>query len=130
MFLMKDIARTVAIMTRVPEDLLLGPRRLTHIVIARFIAFHYCRAMTGCTLPRIGMFFGKDHTTILNGIRRAAELKVEISEWPELEACFFRILVHVIMMRHEYEQANLEKYRMCVTPLDERSAARIEMATE
>ena len=42
--------------------------------IARHIAIHLCRARTGETLSAIGKFFGRDHSTVINAMRRIEDL--------------------------------------------------------
>lgn len=47
-----------------PRDIM-SPRRSHNIVIARFMAINIFLEMTGYSLPRIGRFLGRDHTSIL-----------------------------------------------------------------
>ena len=61
-----------------PEDAR-GKSRKTEAVIARHEAMYLMRQMTWedgtprYSLPQIGKFFGVDHSTVMNGIRRHKE---------------------------------------------------------
>lgn len=59
----------------VKEDELLGPRRSRRISLPRQVAMYLLREETGESLPKIGQTLGgRDHTTILYGCERVAEL--------------------------------------------------------
>lgn len=60
--------------TGVPLKKLLGNSRQRDIARARF-AFMAAVRERGKSLPQIGLFLGYDHTSILHGVRRAAELE-------------------------------------------------------
>lgn len=49
---------------------LMSPRRFMDAVLARRKAFWRLKNETTWSLPQIGRFIGKDHTTVLHGIRR------------------------------------------------------------
>ena len=66
------IARQVAAWHRVTVLALRGEGRSRKLVIARQEAFYRCRRELGRSLPQIGNFFGRDHTTVLHGIRAHA----------------------------------------------------------
>ena len=69
---MKEILDEVARETGVSAAAIKGRRQFTVIVRARHIFMHRAYA-TGCySLPRIGRFLGRHHTTVLNGVRRQA----------------------------------------------------------
>lgn len=54
---------------------LISPRRTTRIVLPRQICMFIARKLTTKTLPEIGRRFGgKDHTTILHGVRKVEAL--------------------------------------------------------
>jgi chromosomal replication initiator protein len=53
-----------------------GPRRQRHITIPRQVAMHLARQLTKSSLPQIGAAFGgRDHTTVINGLKRVELLK-------------------------------------------------------
>ncbi|MBI3961649.1 MAG: chromosomal replication initiator protein DnaA, partial [Deinococcus sp.] len=42
--------------------------RTKEVVVPRQVAMYLIRETTGCSLPEIGQYFGRDHTTVLHGI--------------------------------------------------------------
>ena len=65
------IAEAVADVWEVSVANLRGPRRFPIFVDPRHVAFALAREHTAHSLPTIGQWFGdRDHTTVLNGIRR------------------------------------------------------------
>jgi Bacterial dnaA protein helix-turn-helix len=71
----RRIIRTVARDYYVTIDDILSERRTKDIVIPRHIAMFLSKEMTNSSLPDIGRRFGKrDHTTVLNAIRRISAL--------------------------------------------------------
>lgn len=62
-----------------PRDLM-GHWHDQNIVRARHHAWWLIRHNTNWSLPRIGKYFGKDHTTIISGVKRhAARMQAEAS---------------------------------------------------
>lgn len=84
----QKIARTVARYYAIPIDDLMSARREARAVNARYVAMYFARHLTRQTLPCIGRILGgRDHTTILHGIRKIEaalltdeELQKEIAE--------------------------------------------------
>ena len=68
-----QIIETVAVLHHVEPDELTGPSRAMPVVHARHAAMLKVRQLTDLSLPEIGREFGRDHTTVLHGIRAAAE---------------------------------------------------------
>lgn len=59
----------------IPTRDLKGPYRTANIAYARHIAFYLARKLTSRSLPEIGRKFnGRDHTTVLHGIRKIERL--------------------------------------------------------
>ena len=57
-----------------PEDVL-GVKRRPELVLARQVAMYICRRKLGLSYPELGRAFGgRDHTTIIHGIRKIEEL--------------------------------------------------------
>lgn len=55
-------------------DDLTGPSRVATISMPRHIAIYLCRELTDLSLPKIGAKFGgRDHSTVLNSVRRVSE---------------------------------------------------------
>lgn len=77
---MREIAAEVAGAHGVPLKRLLSPSRFTPVVRARWEAMARIRAVQWpdgrprYTLPQIGRFLGRDHTTVIHGIRRHADV--------------------------------------------------------
>jgi len=60
----------------VNESMLKGPRRHRHVTQPRQVAMYLIRELTDESLPRIGSLFGgRDHTTVLNALKRIEHLK-------------------------------------------------------
>lgn len=72
------LARILAVVAEhygVCEQEILAHRRASATVIPRQVAMYLARALTGRSLPDIGRRFGgRDHTTILHGVRKIAAL--------------------------------------------------------
>lgn len=61
----------------VTKEDLCGEKRLQNIVMARQIAMYFCRTFLAATYPEIGRIFGgKDHSTVMYGIKKIKENKV------------------------------------------------------
>ena len=70
------IIRAVCETFDVAESALKGPRRHRHITQPRQVAMFLIRELTDESLPRIGSLFGgRDHTTVLNALKRIDHLK-------------------------------------------------------
>lgn len=56
---------------------MIGPKRVRSIARPRQIAMYLAKQMTSRSLPEIGRRFGgRDHTTVMHGVRRIEELQV------------------------------------------------------
>ena len=74
----EQIQQAVATVFELPRASLTGPSRAAGPLQARQLAIYLCREMTDLSLPQIGREFGnRDHTTILNAIRRVEQRKQE-----------------------------------------------------
>ena len=70
------IIRAVCETFDVEEAALKGPRRHRHITQPRQVAMYLIRELTDASLPHIGSLFGgRDHTTVLNSLKRIEHLK-------------------------------------------------------
>jgi len=72
-FTMRDIEAGVAARYKISIATLHGPQRTRSIAYPRMVAMYLMREMTANSLPRIGRYFGRDHTTVLHAERRIAE---------------------------------------------------------
>ena len=75
MITVRDIQLTVARNFRCDPDEFISDCRYRDVAHPRQIAMLLSREMTKHSLPRIGRFFNRDHTTIIHGIR-AAEKRI------------------------------------------------------
>ena len=72
----EEIQRKVAEHYNVRLSDLIGPKRVRTIARPRQIAMYLSKQLTSRSLPEIGRRFGgRDHTTIMHGIRKIEELK-------------------------------------------------------
>jgi chromosomal replication initiator protein len=71
-----DIIRVVCQAFEVSPADLKGPRRHRHVTTPRQVAMFLIRELTSASLPHIGtQFGGRDHTTVLNAIKRITEVQ-------------------------------------------------------
>ncbi|MEM1377993.1 MAG: chromosomal replication initiator protein DnaA [Pseudomonadota bacterium] len=55
---------------------MIGPKRLRSFARPRQVAMYLCKNLTSRSLPEIGRRFGgRDHTTVMHGVRRIEELR-------------------------------------------------------
>jgi hypothetical protein len=79
----REALRAVSTRTRVPIADILGRDRRPLIAAARHEAIWRVRRVTGWSLPRLGRFFKRDHTTVLHSVR---EMEKRSAHDPELRA--------------------------------------------
>ena len=71
-----EIAAAVAAFYRIPPEALTGRDRRGRVVVARMVALHLTRTITGTTLEAIGGYYGRDHTTVGHAVT-AVERRVK-----------------------------------------------------
>ncbi len=72
----EEIQRKVAEHYNIRLSDLLGPKRVRSFARPRQVAMYLCKQMTSRSLPEIGRRFGgRDHTTVMHGVKRIEELK-------------------------------------------------------
>ncbi len=77
----EEIQRRVAEHYNVRLSDLIGPKRVRNIARPRQIAMYLAKQLTPRSLPEIGRRFGgRDHTTIMHGVRRIEELMTTDSQ--------------------------------------------------
>ena len=80
----EEIQRKVAEHYNVRLSDLVGPKRVRTIARPRQVAMYLAKSLTTRSLPEIGRRFGgRDHTTIMHGIRKIEELKGADSQLAE-----------------------------------------------
>ncbi|MDF1855932.1 chromosomal replication initiator protein DnaA [Pseudooceanicola sp.] len=72
----EEIQRKVSEHYNIRLSDMLGPKRLRSFARPRQVAMYLCKQMTSRSLPEIGRRFGgRDHTTVIHGVKRIEELK-------------------------------------------------------
>jgi chromosomal replication initiator protein len=72
----EEIQRQVSDYYNIRMSDIIGPKRLRSYARPRQVAMYLCKQLTSRSLPEIGRRFGgRDHTTIMHGVRRIEELK-------------------------------------------------------
>lgn len=88
-----DIQRKVAEHYNIRLADMIGPKRARNVARPRQIAMYLSKQLTSRSLPEIGRRFGgRDHTTIMHGVRKIEELLVEDSNMVEDIAVLKRML--------------------------------------
>jgi chromosomal replication initiator protein len=88
-----DIQRKVAEHYNIRLADMIGPKRARNVARPRQIAMYLSKQLTSRSLPEIGRRFGgRDHTTIMHGIRKVEELAVEDHTLAEDVALLKRLL--------------------------------------
>ncbi|MCT4557783.1 MAG: chromosomal replication initiator protein DnaA [Pelagimonas sp.] len=73
-----EIQRKVAEHYNIRLSDMIGPKRVRSFARPRQIAMYLCKQLTSRSLPEIGRRFGgRDHTTVMHGVRRIEELRVQ-----------------------------------------------------
>ena len=74
----EEIQRKVSEHYNIRLSDMIGPKRLRTYARPRQIAMYLAKQMTSRSLPEIGRRFGgRDHTTVMHGVKRVEELKVQ-----------------------------------------------------
>lgn len=88
-----EIQRKVAEHYNVKLAELIGPKRHRTIARPRQVAMYLCKVLTTRSLPEIGRKFGgRDHTTILHGVKKVEELMSTDSQLSDDIAMLRRVL--------------------------------------
>ncbi|MEC8579116.1 MAG: chromosomal replication initiator protein DnaA [Pseudomonadota bacterium] len=74
----EEIQRRVAEHYNIRLSEMVGPKRVRTFARPRQVAMYLCKQLTSRSLPEIGRKFGgRDHTTVMHGVRRIEELKIQ-----------------------------------------------------
>lgn len=72
----EEIQRKVSEYYNIRISDIVGPKRVRSFARPRQVAMYLCKQLTSRSLPEIGRRFGgRDHTTVMHGVRRIEELK-------------------------------------------------------
>lgn len=83
--LLRRLLEITAVETCIPTHEILGPSQEHEVAHARF-AIVLVAMEAGLTSTRVGDFFGRDHSTIISGRRRALELLCDFRDFATLIA--------------------------------------------
>ncbi|MBP0483363.1 chromosomal replication initiator protein DnaA [Sagittula salina] len=73
-----EIQRRVAEHYNIRLSDMIGPKRVRNFARPRQVAMYLCKQLTSRSLPEIGRRFGgRDHTTVMHGVRRIEELRLQ-----------------------------------------------------
>ncbi|MGH1412401.1 MAG: chromosomal replication initiator protein DnaA [Pelagimonas sp.] len=73
-----EIQRKVAEHYNIRLSDMIGPKRVRTFARPRQVAMYLCKQLTSRSLPEIGRRFGgRDHTTVMHGVRRIEELRLQ-----------------------------------------------------
>lgn len=77
----EEIQRRVSEHYNIRLSDMIGPKRLRSYARPRQVAMYLCKQLTTRSLPEIGRRFGgRDHTTVMHGVKRIEELKLQDSQ--------------------------------------------------
>jgi chromosomal replication initiator protein len=80
----EEIQRQVADHYNIRLSEMIGPKRLRAFARPRQVAMYLCKQMTSRSLPEIGRRFGgRDHTTVMHGVKRIEELQMQDAQIAE-----------------------------------------------
>ncbi|WP_428927128.1 chromosomal replication initiator protein DnaA [Marinibacterium sp. SX1] len=73
----EEIQRKVSDYYNIRISDIVGPKRVRSFARPRQVAMYLCKQLTSRSLPEIGRRFGgRDHTTVMHGVKRIEELKL------------------------------------------------------
>jgi chromosomal replication initiator protein len=80
----EEIQRKVSDHYNIRLSDMIGPKRTRCYARPRQVAMYLCKQMTSRSLPEIGRRFGgRDHTTIMHGVKRIDELRIQDAQIAE-----------------------------------------------
>ena len=68
------VIQEVALASKLQVSDLVGPRRKRQIFLPRAMAMKICKDELDMSLPEIGRAFNRDHTSIMNAVKRITEI--------------------------------------------------------
>lgn len=83
---MMDVLRQVASHYNMPPEVIRGSGRVREVVVPRQVAQYLIRELTDHSLPEIGQFFGRDHSTVMHAINKVSEQMGKDAELTEAVA--------------------------------------------
>jgi chromosomal replication initiator protein len=65
-----DVLQSVCVYFDLKRDDLIGPNRQRKVAAPRHMAMYLVRKLIGLSYPEIGQQFGRDHTSVMHGVRK------------------------------------------------------------
>lgn len=93
------IIAAVAQLYDLPAEEIRGASRKAHPVRARQMAMYLCRKWTNSTLNQIGRSVNKDHTSVMNAVRKYEKLQNDVEVVADIE------LIHQILRGENHGDA-------------------------
>ena len=89
---MNDILKAVAQHFSLSVETLKGSGRAREIALPRQVAMFLVREMTSHSLPEIGQFFGRDHTTVMHAIQKIGD---QLKQSTELQQALGEVRIYL-----------------------------------
>ncbi|ADY25180.1 Chromosomal replication initiator protein dnaA [Deinococcus proteolyticus MRP] len=89
---MSEVVRAAAQLFEVTTEQIRGTGRARDIVVPRQIAMYLIRELTPHSLPEIGQYFGRDHSTVMHAVSKVSE---SIKKDEEMAAQVSRLRRHL-----------------------------------
>ena len=70
----KNLLSVISFVSGQPENEIIGTSRSRSLVLCRHAYYHIAREKMGLKLAQIGLFFNRDHTTIIHGLNKVADM--------------------------------------------------------
>lgn len=70
----QNLLSVISFVSGQPENEIIGTSRARGLVLCRHVYYHIAREKMGLKLAQIGSFFNRDHTTIIHGLNKVADM--------------------------------------------------------
>ena len=70
----QNLLSVISFVSGQPENEILGTCRARSLVLCRHAYYHIAREKMGLKLAHMGLFFNRDHTTIIHGLNKVADM--------------------------------------------------------
>ena len=70
----QNLLSVISFVSGQPENEIIGTSRARGLVLCRHVYYHIAREKMGLKLAQIGLFFNRDHTTIIHGLNKVADM--------------------------------------------------------
>ena len=70
----QNLLSVISFVSGQPENEILGASRARGLVLCRHAYYHIAREKMGLKLAQIGLFFNRDHTTIIHGLTKVKNM--------------------------------------------------------